>query len=125
VEVLPKVYSMAAKAAMIADVGSKVEKVGERDESERRKLDVPRKGAFDPGSHSLQPAVDLPELGLDRPIAMGVSQRLLATLQEAELENMVVRKVQQWGREDPSITTMAQILEDRRQFDEKWSYLYR
>jgi hypothetical protein len=89
---------MAAKAAMIADVGSKVERVGERHVSRGRRVDEPRKGAFDPRRHFLCPDVDLLELELGQPIAMEGSQRLLATLQEAELENMVVRTVQQWGR---------------------------
>jgi hypothetical protein len=79
-EVLSKVDSMAAKVVVIADVGSKVERVGERYELAGRRVHEPCKGMFDLGRHYPPRAVDLLELELDRPIAMEGSQRLLATI---------------------------------------------
>ena len=52
------------------------------------------------------------------------SQRCLATLQEAELDDMVVRAVLKLGLEVQSITTMEQISEDQRDQDGIRSYLY-
>lgn len=79
VEVLSKVDNMVAKVAVIADVGSKVGMVVERDEVERRRVDEPCKGGFDPGQDYRRPAVDLQESDLGQPIAMEGSQRWLAT----------------------------------------------
>ena len=78
VEVLSKVDNMVAKVAVIADVGSKVGMVVERDEVEGRRVDEPCKGGFDPGQDYPRPAVDLRELDLGQPIAMEGSQRWLA-----------------------------------------------
>jgi hypothetical protein len=80
VEVLSKVDNTAARAAVIAGGGSKVERVGERYELAGRRVDEPCKGVFDLGRHYPPRAVDLLELELDRPIAMEGSQRLLATI---------------------------------------------
>jgi hypothetical protein len=110
---------------VIADVGSKVERVGERYELEGRREDAPCKGGVDPGRHYSPPAGDLLGLELDRPIAMEGSQRLLATLPEAELKDMVVGAVPKLELEVQSIARMAKSSEDQRDEVEKRSYLNR
>ena len=93
VEVPSKVDSMAAKAVAIVGGGSKVGMVAERTEVERRTVDEPRKGEFDPGQDYIRPALDLRELDLGQPKATEGSQRRSATLSEAELKDMVVGAV--------------------------------
>jgi hypothetical protein len=124
-EVLSNVDSMAAKAGVIADVGNTVEKVVERNALEGRRVDEPCKGEFDPGQDYLRPAVGLHELDLGQPIAMEGSQRRLATLPEAELEDMVVTAVPKLELEVQSMTTMAQISEDQHDWVGRRSYLHR
>lgn len=125
VEVLSKVDNMAAKAGVIADVDSKVVTVGGRYELAGRRVDEPCKGVSDLGRHYPPRAVDLLELELDRPIAMEGSQRLLATLPEAGLEDIAVRAVLKLELEVQSISRMAQISEDQRDEVAKRSYLNR
>jgi hypothetical protein len=124
-EALSKVDSMAAKAAVIADVGNKVEMVVGRNQLEGCRVDEPCKGEIDPGQDYLRPAVGLHELDLGQPIAKEGSQRRLATLPEAVLKDMVAGAVPKLELKVQSITTMTQISEDQHDWVGRQSSLDR